>query len=221
MKLEDFHCDSVGLTFSFSIEDFDKKSFYEAIGVDDESEYVDEDGDLILNLSLPSSKDPKSLHAHLTIVMRKDETPGRCMIDIHAAGPKEVKKEAPYLEESTQWLSRFFTKEITTARMSAWYLFDNKFEPLIPIPFPLVVSSKKLAGLKVNGLSLLFPRETQMEDAIIQRNKPTEIYVFLGTRPVISLKDFDLQKQLEKQNEIIVNLVKEKTNDSISQNTDT
>lgn len=221
MKLEDFHCDSVGLSFSFGVKDFDKASFYEVIGISDESEYVDEDGDLVLNLSLPSRAEPKSLHAHLTIVIRKKETAGRCMIDIHTAGPKDVKKEAPYLEESTQWLSQFFTKEVTAARMSAWYLFDDKFEPTIPIPFPLVVSSKKLAGLKVNGLSLQFPRETQMEDAIIQRDKENEIYLFLGTRPVISLKEFDLQKQLEKQNEIITALVKEKPHGSISQNTDT
>ena len=69
MNLADHHCESLSLSFAFSAEDFDKESFLKEAGIEDQSEYIDEDGDFSLATSLPSRDEPQ-LHGHLTIFIQ-------------------------------------------------------------------------------------------------------------------------------------------------------
>ncbi|HEY3028459.1 MAG TPA: hypothetical protein VGJ55_20090 [Pyrinomonadaceae bacterium] len=211
MGMEDFHCDSLHLSFGFASEEFDKDAFLKAVEVENENDYIDEDGDLVLALSLPSRQEPPTEHAHLAIFVPKDKKDGRASLDFHPAGPKEIDKTPPYLEESAEWLTQFFKKEITAAQINSAYVFDSGFAPTIPLPFPLVVSDKNLSGLKVKGLSLQFPEDTWIEDAILQ-NAGAETYLFLTTKSTVVLEDFDLNKTLEELKETVDSLVKEKSN---------
>lgn len=220
MNLADYHCDSLELSFSFSVEDFDKAAFFKATGIEDESEYIDDDGDLLVRLSFPSREEPAMLHAHLTILIRKGEDTGKSILGIHVAGPKIVEKQPPYLEDSAQWLAQFFKKEITSAQADVAYVFDDKFEPTIPLPFPLVASDKRLAGLKVTGLSLMFPQEALAEETILQKGEG-DMYVFIATKPSLGLKNFDVKKQLEGLSDTVKSLVREKRNGTDAQTTKT
>jgi hypothetical protein len=218
MSIGDFHCDMLQLSFSFALDDFDKDAFLQAGDVTDEEEFVDEDGDLMLAVSFPSREEPPSEHAHLTVMIRKDESDGQARVEFHKAGPKALDQKPPYLEESAQWLASFFKKEITTAEVTAAYLFGEEFSPTIPFPFPLVASSKGLAGLKVTGLSFQFPEDSRIEGGIIQRND-NETYVYLMTRPLVTLKEFSLNTILEELREPVNSLVKEKANGGNPQTT--
>jgi hypothetical protein len=211
MNLEDYHCDSLDLSFRFSVEDFDKTTFFKETGIEDESEYIDDDGDLLIGLSFPSREEPARVHGHLTILIRKGEDIGSLTIGIHVAGPRPLEKLPPYLEEAPRWLAQFFKTEITSAQVNVSYIFEDKFESTIPLPFPLIASDRQLAGLKVNGLSLLFPEDALPDGVVLQRGDD-DIYVFVATKQSLVFKDFDVTKQLDDLSGTVKSLVKEKAN---------
>jgi hypothetical protein len=208
MNLEDFYCDMFDLSFRFSAEDFDKAAFLREIGVADESEYIDEDGDLVLHVSLPSREETSKQHAHLSIIVKADMT-GRADLDFHQPGTKTVENKPPYLEDSAQWIAPFFKLEEVAVRMDVAYEFDKTFSPLIPLPFPLVASSKALSGLKVTGLALDYPADSRIKNAILQLEKRGP-YLFVHKDSTINLKEFDLYKELENLQTTVDSLVRKR-----------
>lgn len=211
MNMEDFHCDTLNMSFNFGADAFDKTGFLKGFDIQDESKLKDEDGDLILRLSLPSKKDIKKQHGHLTVLIRPDTT-GRINLDFHRAGTRKVKKEPPYLEDAAKWLSRFFAEKEFTATLALNYEFDKTFEPTIPLPFPLVAESKKLSGLKVSGLSLEYPDESEVATAIIEAQSSTGPWVFLQEVTLVNLETFDVYKELRKLQNTITSLVRKRGN---------
>lgn len=218
MHMEDFHCDMFNLSFNFTSEDFDKSAFLKEVGIENESEYVDEDGDLMFRLFLPSKEDMSKQHSHLTVLIRSDMT-GRVSLDFHKPGSKQVENKPPYLEEATLWLSAFFKKSEVVARMDIAYEFGNDFETVIPMPFPLLASSKALSGLKVTGLSFEFPPDNPVRSAILQKETDKR-YVFIQVRNSVNLKTFDLYQELGKFKGTVESLVrKQDSDDSNNQET--
>lgn len=55
MNMEDFQCESFDIRIPFTLQEFDKDAFLKAAKIKDESEYVDEDGDLFIFLSFGSA----------------------------------------------------------------------------------------------------------------------------------------------------------------------
>src|SRR6185503_5732902 len=157
--------------------DFDKAAFVKKAGIKNENDYRDEDGDFVFSLSLPSKTDIKKQHGHLQVLIRPD-TSGRIGLDFHRPGAKEIKKAPPYMEDVGKWLSKFFSKKQFPVMASINYEFDKTFQTTIPLPFPLVASSEKLSGLKVTGLSLEYPKESDVVTAIVQGHE-TRPWVFL------------------------------------------
>src|SRR5262249_12059607 len=158
------------------------------------SKYKDEEGDLIFRVFLSSKKDITKQHGHLRILVRPD-TSGRVGMDFHRPGSKPVKKVPPYLEDATKWLGKFFSKKRFPARVDADFEFDKSFETTIPLPFPLVASSKKLAGLKVSGLAFEYPPEGDVLKAIVQKRTDGH-WLFLQAAISLNLETFDLYREL-------------------------
>ena len=205
MNMEDFHCDSYDLRLKFSPEEFDKTAFLKVAGIEDESEYLDEDGEFVLRLSFGSrAKQPKD-HAHLQLLIRKDQS-GVATLSYHQAGANPVDKSPPNLEDCANWLGSFFKKDEMEMLVNVAYEFGDEFVSTIPLPFPLVASNKALIGLKVTGLSLQYPEDDPIESVILQRSKK-EIYLFFHTKAAIRLKEFSLFTELENLNLRVSSLV--------------
>jgi hypothetical protein len=212
-NLEDFHCDMFNLTIPITEEGFDKDSFLKAVGVENEGEYVDEDGDISLSLPFASQR-PSKQHAHIRILIYKNKS-GSATLNYHSTGTKIPAKKPPYLEDCARWFGGFFKNDETLAIFTAAYAFEKGYTPTIPLPFPLVTSSEELSGLKVTGLSLKLPPDSLVDTAIVQYDKGS-VFLFLQKESEIALKEFDLYEKLERLTTIVTSLVKRqgKTNDS-------
>ena len=204
--MEDFHCDMFNLGIPITEAGFDKAKFLKTVGVENESEYIDEDGDISLSMSFPSREDPSKQHSHIRLLIYKDKS-GTATLNYHQTGTKTPDKKPPYLEDCAQWFGGFFKSDKTPAVINAVYEFDKEFTPTIPLPFPLVTSSKELSGLKVEGLSLAFPQDSAVDTAIVQY-KEGDTFLFLQKNSEIRLKEFDLYQELEKLTTTVQSLVK-------------
>lgn len=204
--MEDFHCDMFTLDIPITEEGFDKIAFLKEIGVENESEYVDEDGDMSLSLPFASRKDPSKQHAHVRIIIYKNKS-GTATINYHQTGSIPQEKKPPYLEDCAQWLGEFFKYDDTPAVIYVAYEFEKVFTPTIPLPFPLVTSSKALSGLKVTGLSLTFPQDSPVDTAIVQYESD-DVFLFIRKNLEVRLKEFDVYQQLEKLTITVNSLVK-------------
>ncbi len=209
--MEDFHCETFDIRLSFTLKDFDRDAFLKAAKIEDESEYIDEDGDLFVVLSFGSRLDPPKDHAHLRLVLRKNQQ-ATATLSYHQAGRKEVDREPPNFEDCATWFAGFFRKDKVSARISAAYTFGENFAPTIALPFPLVASNKALAGLKVTGLALQYPADSPIDNAILERFKEG-VYLFLNIKTEIELKKFDLFTELKKQKTTISSLIHQEKTD--------
>lgn len=196
----------LNLSFPISAEDFDKDAFFNEMGVEDESEYVDDEGDIQLSLSFNDRKDSAKQHAHVRVLIRPDKS-GTAVLNYHQTGREVPDKKPPYLEDCARWFSQFFKSDEQTARINATYEFGKDFAPTIPVPFPLVASNEALSGLKVSGLLLQYPEDASVDTVILQR-QGVKTYLFIQKKSVVNLKEFDLFKELEEQIPTVDSLVK-------------
>ena len=117
------------------------------------------------------------------------------------------------MEDVGKWLSKFFSKKQFPVMASINYEFDKTFQTTIPLPFPLVASSEKLSGLKVTGLSLEYPKESDVVTAIVQRHE-TRPWVFLQQVTLVNVDTFDVYKELEKLQSTVSSLVRKRGNNN-------
>jgi len=206
--MEDFHCEMFDLTFRFSVEDFDKDALLKEFNVEDESEYIDEDGDLVFGVSFGERNQSPQQHAHLRIIVYKDESKkGQATLNYHQSKVKIEDTRQPYFEECAKWLGGFFKSDEMRGRIYVVYEFEKEFTTTIPLPFPLIASSKGLSGLKVSGLSLQYPENAQIETAFIQK-EGEDVFLFLQKKASIKLKEFDLFRELQAISPVVNSLVK-------------
>jgi hypothetical protein len=206
MKMLDFHCEMLELSVPFSSEDFDEPAFLKAVGVDQKEEYIDEDGDFVMNMSFDTHDESSDYHAHMMVLLFKN---GKNRIDIryHDSRMEASNGEPPYAEDCAEWIGGFFKVDQLMARIAAGYEFDKTFSPVISLPFPLVSTEKSLAGSLITGLSILFPKEKSPENVIIEAGSDGTTFVFLKTRSELRLKQFDLSEQLKKLSDSVNSLI--------------
>jgi len=210
MNMEDFQCETFDIRIPFTLGEFDKGAFLKAAKIKNESDYVDEDGDLSIFLSFGSRSKLSKTHAHLRIIIHKDET-GLATLSYHQTGKKRVVDEKPpYLEDTAKWLGAFFRQDKVKVRITTRYRFDRKeFSTTIPLPFPLVADDKALTGLKVAGLALQYPKDHLIQHVILERLK-TKIYLNVRQKErSILLKKFNPFVELEKLRATVSSLVRE------------
>jgi hypothetical protein len=207
MGMKNFCCDMLILGFRFATEEIDQDALIKAAGIENKEEYIDEDGDFMMGVSLDASEEATDYHAHMRIQFYKN---GKNLIEItyHSGGIKVEGTRPPHVENCTQWLSNFFKNDKLNSRVMAAYEFDKSYLPVVSLPFPLVTPEKELAGSLVTGLSLVFPpREGGPETAIIQRYDE-QVFLSLTAGGDVSLKDFNLLTKLEELSVSVNSLVK-------------
>jgi len=217
MSLLDFNCDFLSTLFTFSLEDFDKNAFLKAVEVGSDEELIDEDGDFVYRMTFRSRVEPPTEHGHLSVVLSVKKGTGRASFNFHQIGEHgDDGSNGPSLEDATKWFSQFVKKHNSPIRVTAAYEFDKEYSTTIPLPFPLVTSNKMLSGLKVNGLSLQFPPENRVEDAILQ-HRGNDTYLFLVTRSETNLPEFDLDRELQDLNEVVHAFIRQEKSDAAEQ----
>lgn len=206
--MEDFHCEMLELSLSFSSEEMDQDAFLQAAGIENKEEHTDSDGDFAMDLTFGAREESTSYHAHMRVRFFND---GNNVIRIgyHASRAEAIGDvEPPFVEDCAQWLGGFYKIAKIPARISGTYTFDKSFSPVFSLPFPLISSEKTLAGSLVTGLSILFPKE-EPESAIIQSTPEDETMVFFNTWSKLDLEKFDLLTELERLSTSVNSLVRE------------
>lgn len=206
MRMQDFHCDTLELSFSLSMEEMDKELFLKDNPIENLEEFLDEDGNMGIGYDVDPREESTDYHAHMRISFPKE---GKASIAIRYHNTRiEIEDETPpYAEDCAQWIGQYVKVDKVLAAINAAYSFDKMYSPVIPLPFPLVVTDKALAGSLVTGMSLLLRKETP-EMVIIQRSPDDDTFLSLSSRYDISLKDFNLLTELERLSVSVNSLVK-------------
>jgi hypothetical protein len=193
--MKEAHCDALEMILEFPLEEINQDAFLQAAKIDRE-EFTDEDGDLVAGIDFGARDEATDYHAHMRVVFYKDGR-GRVDVSYHASKAETIDKEPPYVEDCVQWLGSFLKNDKLKAHIHATFLFDDSYSPSIGLPFPLITTDKTLAGTLVTGVSLVSPKESGSEMAILQ-SVGDETYLALSTTTEISLTDFDLTTQFRK-----------------------
>src|SRR5688572_3588606 len=103
--MKGFHCDMLELSLRFKSEDIEQDAFLQAAGVEDKSEYIDEEGDLVMALTFNEREQSTDYHAHMRVLFFKD---GHNRIDLryHQSDNRNTTEDSkpPYAEDCAPWL---------------------------------------------------------------------------------------------------------------------
>jgi hypothetical protein len=190
MSLQDFFCEYFEIEMRVPSEAFDKAAFLEDI------KGFSDPGRKTHAWSYGSSKQPDKQHAHMYIDLRREKHV-RIRIVYHNTGTDAKDVRPPYMEDCGQWIGQFLKAEEIPAELEALYKFDSKYSPIMGLPFPLPTARKELRGSKVIGVSVQPPRKMSIKEAIIQR-AGSGFTVFITTKEIVKLKEFDLAAELER-----------------------
>lgn len=196
VSLKEFFCESFELDFSFSLKDFDKRAFLKVINVGEHESYSFVYG----SLSRPGEQ-----HAHIDVVLRPN-APCWARVKYHRAETELFDEPPPYMEDCARWLGGFLRTKDLLADVVAVYLFDKNGSLILGLPFPLITTSKDLAGSLVSGITIDFPAGSGLRKATIQKEgKNTKVLAMTTSK--IRLREFDLKKELAQISRVILKIV--------------
>jgi hypothetical protein len=200
--MDDFHCSFLELMIRLDADQIDKDALLKEVGM--------ENKDKMLVPFLFDSRDaPNEQHVHLDIRFRPQE-PVRIEIEYHnSAGNFDEEAKAPFMEESTQWLSKYVKVETVRAHINATYRFGKEFASRVLLPFPLMSSDKELSGALVTGLAMEFPPDFPLQATFVQ-TKGNRTTVSIHTDSEIKLSSFDLYEELARLASATTSLLRKK-----------
>lgn len=207
MSLTEFYCESFEIEAQFRSEDFDKEAFFE------DAAPTNVDGS-IFRWSFGSTEKKDVEHGHLylrlpTIREGEKESKGKIILAYHTSDAEINDVRPPYMEEMGIWLGQFFKSDDLLTYINAIFRFDEKFEPTLGLPFPLVTENKALSGSTVSGVTIEPPAQSPLRRVMIQRTDADTIVYAMG-RGRINLRAFDLSKEIEKVSTQVRGLIREK-----------
>lgn len=199
MRMEDFHCDFLEVSFRVSAEAVDKAALLRETGHEDDER-------LQVRLVFGSSSNPDTQHAHARVRF-SSEKKVRVQVAYHSSPGDVEDAHPPYMEDCAKWLAGFIQDETVSAEVNGSFMFDNSFAPGIPMPFPLLMADERLAGTVVTGLSLTLGKGVEIDKALLLYDEGfTSVSTF--TEKEISLKDFDFYAELNRLSLSVMSLVK-------------
>ncbi len=190
MSMEDFNCEFLELEIHISSEQFDKIAFFKDVDV------VFDEKKGTRMLAFGSLEKPGKQHAHILADFRREKQ-SRFTITYHNFGVEGKDPRPPYMEDCVQWLGQFFKEDLISTELTAAFQFDEKYAPIISMPFPLLAANKRLLGSEITGVSIKLPGSMKIKRAIIQSlNGKTGIQIEKEFK--MKVKEFDLKQQLEQ-----------------------
>lgn len=190
--MKEFFCEVLELDFRLPAEQFDKEAFLAEV-----RKFDDRDSD-VREYAFDSSTKPDKQHAHIIVDLHK-ETRFRFRIIYYSWAGDNKDTQPPHMEDCAEWLAHFFRNDEIQGTIHAVYEFDERYAPVVPVPFPLVVASERLAGSKVTGLALQLPAKMGINRAILQGgDKKGELSVQIDSKIKTKLSEFKLTAELER-----------------------
>lgn len=200
MKMDDFHCQVVELSFRVKPEEIDKAALLARYGKED----ADDIG-LIIN-----SREGDDQHSHIYVRFRSEE---RVQVGItfhNSEGETEENDDTPpHMEDCVPWFGQFIKTDTVILGISAFYLFGKTFVTRVRLPVPLEADEEPLANCQVVGVSIQFPEDAPLENAIVQLGKES-VAVSVVTHKKVALKEFDFYSQLKELESPVMSLVKKR-----------
>ena len=197
-SMQKFNCETLALSIEFDEKDFNKTAFRADLGQEKKRWNS-------FSSIFGSEKNRGKEHSHLNLQFNKNES--SLKVVYHKSDRKVKDSRPPYMEDCMNWIGGFFRKDNPLSAITAIFEFDETFESIVPLTYPLHSRSAVLAGALVSGMTIDFPPEAKIDRASIQVFND-RIVLFINTENRISLKNFDLYKTIKNVGDYSKNLVK-------------
>lgn len=199
--MKEFFCEMLELDLRVAADQFDKEAFLAEV------KKIDERDTDVREYTFGSSTKPDKQHAHIIVDFHKEDR-YRFRIIYYSRPGENKDTEPPHMEDCAEWLARFFRNDEIQGTIHAIYEFDERWAPVVPVPFPLVVASERLAGSKVTGIALQLPAKMRISRAILQGgDKKGELSVQIDSKIKTRLSEFRLTSELERLAIVVMALV--------------
>jgi hypothetical protein len=203
--MQDYSCEFLELSIRVPVGEFDKSAFLEDVKETSRDDSIEN----LYIWSFGSRDNPSKQHAHIVVDLR-GEKQVRLALTYHAIDGDVKDVRPPFLEDRAAWLGGFVKVDTIEAGARTSFRFGNDYDPVIGLPFPLLVPVKELSGTKVIGVALELPIAIGLSDVIVQKDKD-ETIVLASYKRAVKLKEFDLNTELERTSasiKILMNRVK-------------
>lgn len=202
-SMKKMNCEMFRLEIRFDEKNFKKQEFKKAAGCEDETHNA--------FVSHYRSKHKRGGdHAHIEIVFNNEDS--RIEITFH-----EGKLEADFetddtlLEDSVKELSDFFLEKEYKVNVTSIFQFDEKFESLLQLSYPLLIANKLLREAVVSGHEVEFPKDSAVERIFVSTRRGV-ILMVISAKLNSDLSGFDVYQEIKRIAEYPQSLVKIKEN---------
>lgn len=207
MKMEDFHCGTLELSFGIGAKQFNKAAFFKETG----SEETDE---LDVYLAFDSEENPGQQHSHVSIQSRPEDK-----IEVHISyhdsdgKVEDENSQPPRMEECAKWVGKLIKSNKVKALITATYFFDKTYALRVKLPYSFKLPEKALEGGIVTGLFIYFPAGSQLDHAIVQHSRDVskgDFGMSVAARAEIAIRKFDLYEELKRLEPSVMALVRKR-----------
>ncbi len=181
LSMKKFNCEQFTLTIRFNESTFKKKDFLDDIKPKDKDI---KHTFFFYGSKIQEDKEDKD-HSHLELYLNKKNSFLR-IIYHQGESPSEDVRE-PYMEDCSKWIAQFFKRKNLATDYTVVFRYDENYEAIVPLQYPLLTSNKNLKAVTVSGYQIEFPKEALIDTAFISSKKEEKL-IMLSTE----IKNFEL-----------------------------
>lgn len=199
LTMEKLNCEMFDLTIQFDEKDFKKKEFKKEVGCKKKDHNI-------FSASFRNKKGTE--HAHAEIRFNKDKS--RFQLVAHQGEVEgEIEPDDVLLEDAIKIYNEFFTNKTAQATLTALFQYDEQFEPLLKLRYPLLLESELLGNAVVTGHIIEFPDNSKVDRIVITKTEG-HLIVFITVSFSIDMSKYKLYSGITEAKKYILELVRQK-----------
>lgn len=192
-SMKNLNCEMFEFTIRFDESRFNKEEFKKTSNCEDEAHSI-----FVSHYFNKGKK--KTDHAHLEV--RLDEQNSRFEATFHeGAFETELDIADIPMEEAVKKFSDFLEDKDFPAVITTIFRFDDTFEPLVqlgyPLGYPLIVGNKFLQTGVVSGHEIEFPDDSTVRRIFIAKREETLI-VIINAISAYNLTSFNIYSEIQR-----------------------
>ena len=187
--LRKYHCRSLDMTIRFDAKDFQVTKFRKATATPKFQRYF--------ATTCGSKKKNGDDHAHIFLELDRDGEESTLQFTFGRGKSEEPDTSEPYFEDVPMWFAPFLVpgEEYKTRFVVTFEFDENKYEPVLPLGYPLLLNNKLFENTKVGGFEITFPPESSVGTTILTKGAGVWA-VLMYANLSVNLADFDIKKSL-------------------------
>lgn len=199
--MKNLNCEMYEFTVRFDEANFNKEQFKKDFGCEDETHNA-------FDSHYYNKGKRKIDHAHLEV--KVDGEDSRFEATFHAGKFESnlIEPDETPLEDAVKKFSGYLDVLEYTATVTAIFRFDDTFEPLLQLDYPLLVGSKDLRNAVVSGHEILFDIDESRGGRAFIAIRRDSIAVILNIVKNLNLASFDVYAEIEDVSKYTKVLVK-------------